>query len=347
MKYIEMKSVRGIAYAFGLGLLVTAGITFAQEQPPVSDTQPPATRGWRRVTDPPPAPGPAQTPPATDQASLSGHRPLDAYGQPSEQEPAGPSREPQPAPQYTPVPDQLTIKSGTYLTVRVDQLLSSDHNQPGDAFVATLVKPLVIDGVVVAQRGQTVAGRVVEASKAGRVQGASRLAVQVTEVSLVDGQQLPVQTQLISRTGTTSFGRDAGGIAGTTLGGAAIGAAVNGGVGAGVGAAAGLVVGTVGVLLTRGHATYITPEAVLTFRVEAPVAVVTARAPQAFRYVEPSDYGQSELASRPAPRMARPMPPPYYYGPGYYRPYWGSSLGMGFNFGPRFYGGRGYRGRWR
>ena len=69
-----------------------------------------------------------------------------------------------------PEPFQLTINAGTFVTVRVDEPLSSDRNQPGDAFSATLMQPLVVDGVVVAQRGQTIGGRVTEAQKAGRVQ---------------------------------------------------------------------------------------------------------------------------------------------------------------------------------
>ena len=63
------------------------------------------------------------------------------------------------------MPPQLTIPAGTYVTVRVNQVLSSDRNQPGDAFSATLVKPLVVNGVVVAQRGQTLGGRVAEARR--------------------------------------------------------------------------------------------------------------------------------------------------------------------------------------
>ncbi|MEP6886358.1 MAG: hypothetical protein ABJC66_16540, partial [Gammaproteobacteria bacterium] len=43
---------------------------------------------------------------------------------------------------------------------------------------ATLGEPLIVDGVVVAQRGQTVMGRVTEARKAGRVEGASRLGLE-------------------------------------------------------------------------------------------------------------------------------------------------------------------------
>src|SRR5579871_4124421 len=67
-----------------------------------------------------------------------------------------------PPPAQAPVPPSLTIKPGTYVTVRINQPLSSDRNQAGDAFSATLVKPVVVDGYVVAQTGQTLGGHVVE-----------------------------------------------------------------------------------------------------------------------------------------------------------------------------------------
>jgi len=70
-------------------------------------------------------------------------------------------------------------------------------------------------------------GRVAEAQKAGRVTGTSRLALQLTDLSLVDGQQMPIQAQMVTRTGGTSEGRDAVGIGATTATGAAIGAGVN------------------------------------------------------------------------------------------------------------------------
>ncbi len=267
------------------------------------------------------------------------------------------------------LPPQLTIPPGTFLTVRVNQPLSSDHNQAGDAFSATLERPLVVNGVIVAQRGQTLGGRVVEARKAGRVEGLSRLGVQLTDLTLVDGQQLPIQSQLISRTGRDSVGRDAGALVGTTLSGAAVGAAVNGGVGAGVGAAAGLVVGTIGVLLTRGHSTVIYPESVLTFRIDAPVTIATDRAPQVFRYVDPNEYDRpyDDLARDPRMRTRvaspcgqygcppPPPPAPYYYGPSLYPSYYGPGFSLSFGpgyyrrgfYGPGFYGrgfyGRGYR----
>jgi len=314
--------------------------------PPPSDQQMPAPNGgWRRASDPPQAP---QAPPTFSQrpnyAAYPNYSPQgQVQGQPQGQAPNGPPPPP-------PVPAQLTLKQGTYVTVRVNQPLSSDKNHPGDAFTATLVRPIVIDGVIVAQRGETIGGVVKEAQKAGRVEGVSHLGIQLTDLSLVDGQQVPIQSQLITWKGDTSVGRDAVGIGATTATGAAIGAAVNGGVGAGVGAGAGLVVGAIGVLLTRGRPTVIYPEAVLTFRVEAPVTISTDRAPYAFRYVDPSQYDRPYNDGRPQLGYRPPPPAPYYgygypyaYGYPYYGyPYWG---GIGFGFYPSFYYGRGFYGR--
>ncbi len=237
-----------------------------------------------------------------------------------------------------PIPSTLTIKPGTYVTVRVNQALSSDRNQAGDGFAATLVKPVIVDGIVVAERGQTIGGRVTEAKKAGRVEGVSRLGLQLIDLPIVDGNQVPITTSLVSRNGGTSEGRDAAAVGMTTATGAALGAAVGWGSGAAIGAGAGAAAGLIGVLLTRGEPTIIYPETVLTFRIEQPVAISTERAPQTFRYVEPQDYQQPAPEPRmqtrrpaPSPAWGPPPPPPYFYGGYYYGyPYYG-----GFFYGPR------------
>lgn len=305
-------------------LLVAGSLALAQDQtepPPPPETQPQSAPpgGWRRATEPPPSPRATMDP---------------NYGQAA-----------QPYPNESrPVPPQLTIKQGTYVTVRLDQGLSSDRNRVGDGFDGTLVKPLVVDGVVLAQPGQTVGGRVVEAKKAGRVQGVSHLGVQLTDLTLADGQPVAVQSQLISRNGRTSEGRDVGAVAATTATGAAIGAAADWGRGAAIGAGAGAAAGIIGVLLTRGRPTVLYPESVLTFRIDAPVTVSTERAPQAFRYMDPNEYARSYgVQARPGPPV-RPAPP-YYYGPAYY-PYPYAYWGPGFYYGRGFYRGGYYR-RWR
>src|SRR4051812_4280373 len=63
----------------------------------------------------------------------------------------------------------FAVPAGIWITIRVNEPLSSDRNQPGDTFTATLAQPLVANGRVIARRGQTVAGVVVEARKAGNV----------------------------------------------------------------------------------------------------------------------------------------------------------------------------------
>src|ERR1035437_8557794 len=194
--------------------------------------QDPQTGGWRRWTDPPPAPAPQAQPAAPDVQDQDPSQPVartDSYGQPQQpqqqtqpqqqqQQPQQQQRNDRPpaaVPHYG-LPSALTIKPGTFVTVRVEQELSSDRNQQGDVFNASLAQPIVVDGVVVAQRGQTVMGRVAEALKAGRAQGTSRLALQLIGLTLADGTQANVQSQLVNRNGQTSVGRDVATVATTT-----------------------------------------------------------------------------------------------------------------------------------
>jgi hypothetical protein len=337
-------------------LLTACSLAFAQDaqdnpQPPMPQQQSPApTGGWRRVGDPPPdRPAYSSTPNYSAYPDFSQRSNADpSYSQRPNSDRNQTGGPPNDQPNYAP-PSQLTIKPGTFVMIRINQPLSSDRNQAGDAFSATLARPIVVDGVVVAQRGQTIGGRVVEAEKAGRVHGVSRLGVQLTDLTLVDGQQVPIQSQLVNRNGGTSVGRDAAVIGTTTAVGAAAGAAADWGRGAAIGAGAGAVVGVIGVLLTRGEPTVIYPESVLTFRIEQPVTVSTERAPHAFRYVDPNEY------DRPYDAMGPPQgpvsgcagygcAPPPYYGPAYY-PYYPYYWGPGFAFGyGRGFYGRGYYG---
>jgi hypothetical protein len=257
------------------------------------------------------------------------------------------------------IPSQATLSAGTFVVVRVNEKLSSDKNQPGDFFTATLVRPLVANGVVIANAGQNVAGRVSEAVNADRGRGSSRLGLELTELSLVDGQQIPVRTQLMEYQRGNSGGRDAGIVVGTTAAGAAIGAVAGGGVGAGIGAIGGAVAGAIGVMATRAHATEIHPEAVLTFRTLDPVTVATDRSGGAFQPVQSQTYqsqGQYQGQGQLQPRVRAVAPPAYYGGYGYYGgyydpfyyPYYPYGGYYGYGFGPSFgvviRGGGGYRG---
>jgi len=249
------------------------------------------------------------------------------------------------------LPARLTLQPGTFVTVRINGALSSDRNQVGDAFTATLEQPVIVDGVVVANRGQGVYGRVAEVQK-HHGDKPSRLGVELTSLTLADGSQAPLHSQLVARQGpTTPGGVQAGTVVGTTAVGAAVGAAAGWGTGAAIGAGAGAIAGMAGVVLTKNHPSVIYPETALTFRVESPVTIATDRAPQAFRYVGPEDYNrpvQRQLVqSRPPGSYGYGYASPYYgygypyggYYPYYPYPYWG---GVGVYWGPGFYfrGGR-------
>ncbi|HTS29999.1 MAG TPA: hypothetical protein VMH81_29210 [Bryobacteraceae bacterium] len=365
MSPIPMQPFRPTRFGITVLLLASSGLVLAQQTPsPAPMPQPPAG-GWRRVGDPPPPPATAPQAPATQ--SQDPAEPVDrsdSYGQPAQgqfpqqnpdvQNGQQPPMPPQDRPAYRPpygLPPEVTLKQGTFVTVRINQPLSSDRNQPGDTFSGTLAQTLVVDGVVVAQRGQPVYGRVAEAQKA-HAGNSSRLGLELTSLVLVDGTQVPLRTQLVARQGgTTPPGVQAGTVAATTVAGTAIGAAADygRGTGAAIGAGAGAAAGIIGVLLTRNHETIVYPETALTFRVEAPVTINTTRAPQAFRYVGPEDYNHVPVQTGVMPR---PGPAPgYYYGPGPYYPYpyypyyYGPSIVLGWGPG-YFYGyGRGFR-RW-
>ena len=170
--------ILGRAARFTLaGFLAASTLAFAQD----TVTSPQDNNGWKRA-DP-------QSQQPADQAQNDGqYVDQNGYPQASQPPPPGYSQNPppgygpqgQPPPAYgqqpygqysqtqaappPPIPAQLQIQRGAYITVRINQELSSDKNQPGDPFTGTLVDPVVVNGVVIAQPGQTVGGRVAVAT---------------------------------------------------------------------------------------------------------------------------------------------------------------------------------------
>lgn len=236
---------------------------------------------------------------------------------------------------------RVQIPAGTWITVRADQMISTRGNMAGDRIGLTLVQPVIAGGRVLARRGQTVTGNITNVVQAGRVKGTARLVLEVSELTLADGQQLPVHTQLVEIQAGTSRGSDTAAIATTTGVGAAIGAAAAGGSGAGLGAIAGAGASAIGVLLSRGRHVEIPPESVLRFRLTEAVTVDTERTLAAFRTVEQSDFDSAPLQRRSVQRQ----PAWGFPGGGWGYPGWGWDpwlYGPGWGWGPRLYVGNGW-----
>jgi hypothetical protein len=185
--------------------------------------------------------------------------------------------EPVEPPAPPPPPRQATLKAGMLVPVRLIETVSSDKNHPGDTFTATLDAPLVVDGLVLAERGARVEGKVVESQQAGRVKGLASIALELTRLSLSDGQHVEISTDSFTKMGPESKGADAAKIGGGAALGAIIGAVAGGGKGAAIGAGVGGAAGTGTVLATRGKSATLPSETKISFRINNSVTVTERR----------------------------------------------------------------------
>jgi hypothetical protein len=191
-------------------------------------------------------------------------------------EPAPQPVEP-PAPAPPPPPKQATLKAGTLVAVRLIETVSSDKNHPGDTFTGTLDAPLVVDGLVLAERGARVEGKVVESQQAGRIKGLSSIALELTRLNLSDGQHVEISTDSFTKMGPQSRAADAEKIGGGAALGAIIGAIAGGGKGAAIGAGVGGAAGTGTVAATRGKPAVLPSETKVSFRINNSVTVTERR----------------------------------------------------------------------
>ncbi|MBZ5575106.1 MAG: hypothetical protein LAP40_00940 [Acidobacteriia bacterium] len=206
----------------------------------------------------PAAPPPAVVPPAP---------------QPVAEVPPPARPEPESAPPPPPPPPQVTLNAGMSIPVRLIDGLSTERNNSGDLFTGSLDQPLVVDGLVIAERGARVEGRVVLSDRGGKVKGVSSLVVDLTRIHLSDGQTISVQTENFEKQAEASKKEDAAKVGAGAAIGAIIGAIAGGGKGAAVGAGVGGGAGAGDVLLTRGKPATLPSETRITFRLSAPITV--------------------------------------------------------------------------
>lgn len=221
-----------------------------------------------RIEEPPAIQAPAEAlPAAVSQPQPPIVPPVSAPEQPVQYpEPASPAA----APVQPPAPLQVTLKAGTLISARTVEALSSEHNAAGDGFSATLDKPVVADGWVIAERGARLEGKVVEA---GRGNGQSHLVIALTQLRTSDGQRVPIETETFSKQAQASASESAAKVAAGAVLGAAIGAMAGGGKGAAIGAGAGTAAGAAGAAATRSKSAVLPPETVLQFRLKNPVTI--------------------------------------------------------------------------
>jgi hypothetical protein len=213
---------------------------------------------------------PAQPPPAPVPVS-----PQPISPQPASPQPQAPSEDVppvQPASEANVAPT-VTIAAGMLLIVRIGETISVAHYQVGDRFLATLDRPLVVDGWVIAEKGSRLEGRVVQSTPPDRGNSGSHLEIELVKLSLADGQHIQIRTETYKKEGTSSTGNDVAKIATGAVLGTAIGAAAGGGKGAAIGAGIGTVAGVAGAAITHGKPAEIPVESRISFRIAGPVTI--------------------------------------------------------------------------
>jgi hypothetical protein len=171
-----------------------------------------------------------------------------------------------------PVPEAVTLPSGTMITIRTISPIDTNVNKAGDTFDAILDEALTFGEKTVVSRGSTVRGRIAYAKESGKLAGQSQLILELTEL-VVDNKSYLLRTSDYSEVGASRGNRTAATVGGTAALGAIIGAIAGGGKGAAIGAASGAAVGTGVQVLTKGQTLKIPAETILEFRLQFPLTL--------------------------------------------------------------------------
>ena len=171
---------------------------------------------------------------------------------------------------------KVTVPAGTRILIRTIDPIDTEKQKTGYRFTASLETNLQADDEVIAQRGTTVYGRLIEASSSGRMAGSSQLTLELTDI-LINGTAYPLLTSTFEIRGQGEGKKTTRKILGGAGLGALIGGIAGGGSGAAIGALAGAAGGTAIAASKKGEQLQIPPESLLEFRIEQPVSLPVAR----------------------------------------------------------------------
>jgi hypothetical protein len=169
---------------------------------------------------------------------------------------------------------EVVLPAGTTLPVVLDTSVGTDTNRVEDRVTAHLTRAVVVEGVTALPEGSSVSGVVTDATRAGKVEGTSRLALRFHSLTPAKtDERYDIATSTVARNGRSEKKKDAVKIAAPAAGGAIIGGIVGGKKGAVIGGAAGGGAGTAVVMSQRGEDVRLGRGAALTLRLTEPVTI--------------------------------------------------------------------------
>ena len=207
-------------------------------------------------------------------------------------------------------PKQITVPYGTELAVRLTETLSSDLNQPGDTFLASLASPIVIGDRVIVPEGAGVKGKIVDARNARRFRGRSALVIEVTHLAY-DGRTYELRSSQYSKQAASRNAYAAAAITGGTGVGAIIGTVLGRGKGSAIGAVLGAAAGTGVQAVTKPAPAELSAESTLSLRLENSLKVIPSTTLQRVLSAGPA-FSQDPSSSNDPPvlkhRAGGPLP---------------------------------------
>ena len=256
-------------------ILVSKGYRFTKPEPQVATAPTSAPTPETQVTQP-------QVTPTTAPESASAAKPETKPEPANAEKPAQSKPEAKPKPAANVKVETKTIPAGTKLEIALANAVSSKDAQVGDKVEAKTTEALVVDGIVLAPEGSSIAGKVTDAmsaSKSRDEKDRARLNLVFSSLSTIGGSQ-PIHGTLLGgekKAGSTT-GRDAAIIVGSGAAGAVLGKVIGktgkataaGGV---VGAAAGMGVAA----MQKGNEVSLPAGTKLTIVLENPVEVAVKK----------------------------------------------------------------------
>lgn len=189
-------------------------------------------------------------------------------------------------------PEKIIVPYGTVLAVRLTESLSSDLNEKGDTFLASLASPILVDDRVVIPEGAGIKGRVAEVQSAGRFSGRPTIIIEVTRLAY-NGNSYDLRSNQYSKEGPSRNVRSAATIGGSAGLGAILGGILGGGKGAAIGAMIGAGAGTGVQAAGRAAVVQLPAESTLSFRLQAALTVTPASTLQRGKNVDPGSSSDS------------------------------------------------------
>ena len=181
----------------------------------------------------------------------------------------------------------ITVPEGETLSMELRDPLNTRTTRKGDVANLEVTTDVFAEGKIVIPRGSTVRATVTQAKRAGRMFGKAKIRLQFDHLTLPDGTDYPISTQLnpsgwweptgdIKARGDSGRTHDLKAIGQGAAQGALIGVLFGGGKGATQGAAAGAAGTAIMVMLERGPELDLPPGMMFEVQLTQPLAVAWA-----------------------------------------------------------------------